>query len=70
MNGSNIDISKIIKYILTALVIIFILILNYCSINEHMSSNPHKITNYKIPEDYKERTRPSVVAALFYPAIT
>lgn len=67
--GSNIDISKIIKYIMIAVAVLFIAILNYCSISEHMSSNNRKITTYKIPEDYKERTRPSVSASLFYPAI-
>ena len=68
MNSSNIDISKIIKYMLMAAAIVFVIILNYCSINEHMSSNSRKITAYKIPEDYKERTRPAVVAGIFYPA--
>lgn len=33
----------------------------------HTASNPQKITDYEIPEEYVERTRPSVVAGLFYP---
>ena len=67
-NKSDIDYSRVVRYIIIGVIIIIVLILNYCSLSKHMSSNSQSITNYTIPEEYVERSREPVVAGLFYPA--
>ena len=59
--------SKIIKYGMLGIFLLFVLVLNYKSFVRHIASNSQSINNYEIPEEYVERTRPSVVAGLFYP---
>lgn len=67
-NKSDIDYSRIFHYVLIAVIVLLILILNYCSLSKHMASNSQSITDYTIPEEYVERNREPVVAGLFYPA--
>ena len=64
----NLSYSQLGKYALIAVVILLILFVNYKNFIKHTDSNPQKITDYEIPEEYVERTRPLVVAGLFYPA--
>ena len=67
-NKSDIDYSRVLRYTIISIIIIIVLILNYCSLSKHMSSNSQSITDYTIPEEYVERSREPVVAGLFYPA--
>lgn len=64
----NLSYSQLGKYALIAVVLLLILFVNYKNFIKHTDSNPQKITDYEIPEEYVERTRPLVVAGLFYPA--
>lgn len=64
---NTVSCSRIIRWIFLAVLIVFIVVLNYCSLSEHMASNNSYITDYALPEDYEERNREPVVAGLFYP---
>lgn len=64
----DVDYGRITHYIIIGLVAVAVLILNYCSLSEHMASNSQSVTDYSLPEDYVERNREPVVAGLFYPS--
>ncbi len=57
---------NIIRWGTIGIAAVLLLILNYCSLSEHLASNNRYITDYALPDDYEERNRPTVVAGLFY----
>ncbi len=65
-DNSDIDYKKVTHYIIIALVAVVLIILNYCSLKEHISSNPSLITDYQPKEDELAIYRTPAVAGLFY----
>lgn len=61
----TLNFALIMRWSLIAVIILFILVLNFCSLREHMASNNRLITNYTLPEDYEERNRDPVIAGVF-----
>ena len=56
------------KLIAIAFVILAILFLNIWFINDHISSNPEKMTDYHLRDEDIAKIRNTAVAGLFYPA--
>ena len=61
-----IDYKKMIHYILIAIVILAVIVLNYYRFEKHISSNPSLITEYRPKEDELAIYRTPAVAGLFY----
>ena len=65
-DNTNINYKKLIHYIVIAILILAIIILNYCSLEKHISSNQSLITNYHPKEDELAIYRTPAVAGVFY----
>ena len=65
-DNSNIDYKKMTHYIIIALIVLVLLVLNYCSLKQHISSNPSLINDYSPKEDELAKYRTPAVAGLFY----
>lgn len=63
---SDIDYKRIAYYIIIAIILLAILWLNYCSLKEHLSSNPQIINNFEVSEEEMVKTRNPAVAGIFY----
>ncbi len=62
--------SRIVKIVLTVLLMGALLVINYCHFSKHISSNPERINNYTVKDDGLDKFRPHAVAGVFYPAST
>lgn len=65
-DNSDIDYKKMTHYIIIAIVVLALIVLNYCNLHKHVSSNPSLITNYQPKEDELAVYRNPAVAGLFY----
>lgn len=65
-DNTNIDYRKFLRYIIIACLILAIIVLNYCSLEKHISSNPDLITSYHPKEDALAIYRTPAVAGIFY----
>lgn len=62
------DKNRIIKIILTVLLLGALFVINYYHFSRHISSNSEKINDYTVKDDDMDKFRPNAVAGLFYPA--
>ena len=65
-DNTDIDYKKMTHYIIIAIIILAVIVLNYYSLEKHVSSNPSLITNYQPKEDELAIYRTPAVAGLFY----
>lgn len=56
------------RYILSAIVIIFILLLNFYFIRDYVASNSNQVKDYSLQDEDINPIREAAVAGLFYPA--
>lgn len=67
-NNLGFDTKRLWRYILIAIIIIFVLLLNFYFIRDYMASNSSQIKDYALQDEDINPTREAAVAGVFYPA--
>ena len=68
MSKFEIDYGRLPRYIFVALVLLALLVLNYCRFTTHIGSNSQLINDYYSGDDEMDKERMPAVAGLFYEA--